>query len=54
MALIAICWMRTPEKNGAARVLLAGDAEAREEKYRASGPHTGPLAVINVPKLRTL
>jgi beta-lactamase superfamily II metal-dependent hydrolase len=28
---------------GTARVLLAGDAEAREEEYMASGPHTGPL-----------
>ncbi len=39
---------------GAARVLLAGDAEAREEAYMASGPYTGPLTVINVPKLHTL
>jgi alkylation response protein AidB-like acyl-CoA dehydrogenase len=43
--LITICWMRTPEEYGAARVLWAGDAEAREEHYRASGPYTGPLAV---------
>jgi len=39
---------------GAARILLAGDAEAREEEYMASGPYTGPLTVINVPKLHTL
>ncbi len=31
-----------------ARVLLAGDAEGREEKYMASGPYTGPLTVIRV------
>ena len=31
-------WMRTPEKYGAARVLWAGDAEAREGQNRASGP----------------
>ena len=39
---------------GTARVLLAGDAEAREEEYMASGPYTGPLTVLNVPKLHTL
>ena len=39
---------------GTARVLLAGDAEAREEEYMAGGPYTGPLTVINVPKLHTL
>ena len=33
---------------GTARVLLAGDAEAREEEYMANGLYTGPLAVINV------
>jgi competence protein ComEC len=33
---------------GPARVLLAGDAEAREEEYMASGPYTGPLTVIKV------
>jgi competence protein ComEC len=37
-----------------ARILLAGDAEAREEEYMAGGPYTGPLTVINVPKLHTL
>jgi hypothetical protein len=31
-----------------ARVLLAGDAEGREEEYMASGPYTCPLTVINV------
>jgi beta-lactamase superfamily II metal-dependent hydrolase len=30
---------------GMARVLLAGDAQAREEEYMASGPYTGPLTV---------
>jgi len=39
---------------GTARILLAGDAEAREEEYMASGPYTGPLTVINVRKLHTL
>jgi competence protein ComEC len=39
---------------GTARVLLAGDAEARVEEYMASGPYTGPLTVVNVPKLHTL
>jgi competence protein ComEC len=39
---------------GTSRVLLAGDAEAREEEYMANGPYTGPLTVINVPKLHTL
>ena len=35
--------------------LLASDAEAREEDYyMANGPYTGPLTVINVPKLHTL
>ncbi len=33
---------------GTARVLLAGDAEAREEEYMASGPYTGPLTVLKV------
>lgn len=33
---------------GTARILLAGDAEAREEEYMASGPHTGPLTVLKV------
>jgi len=33
---------------GAARVLLAGDAEAREEEYMASGQYTGPLTVLKV------
>jgi competence protein ComEC len=28
--------------HGAARALLAGDAEAREEEYMANGPYTGP------------
>jgi competence protein ComEC len=31
---------------GTARVLLAGDAEAREEEYMAGGPYTGPLTVL--------
>ncbi len=29
-----------------ARILLAGDAEAREEEYMASGSYTGPLVVV--------
>jgi hypothetical protein len=29
-------------------VLLAGDAEGREEEYMASGLYTGSLTVINV------
>jgi competence protein ComEC len=33
---------------GGARVLLAGDAEAREEEYMALGPYTGPLTVIKI------
>jgi competence protein ComEC len=33
---------------GAARILLAGDAEAREEEYMANGPYTGPLTVLKV------
>ena len=39
---------------GTARILLAGDAEAKEEEYMANGPYTGPLTVINVPKLHTV
>ncbi len=35
------------------RVLLAGVAEARGEEYVAGGPYTGPLIVINIPKLHT-
>lgn len=31
---------------GTARVLLAGDAEAKGEEYMATGPYTGPLAVV--------
>jgi competence protein ComEC len=38
---------------GTARVLLAGDAEAREEEYMANGPYTGPLTVVNVSKLQS-
>jgi competence protein ComEC len=33
---------------GSARVLLADDAEAREEEYMAGGPYTGPLTVVRV------
>jgi competence protein ComEC len=33
---------------GTARVLLAGDAEGREEEYMASGPYTGPLTILKV------
>jgi competence protein ComEC len=39
---------------GTSRVLLAGDAEAREEEYMANGLYTGPLTVLKVPKLHTL
>jgi beta-lactamase superfamily II metal-dependent hydrolase len=38
---------------GTARILLAGDAEANEEEYMANGAYTGPLTIINVPKLHT-
>ena len=38
--------------HGTARVLLAGDAEAREEGYMANGPYTGPLTVIRVQKYK--
>jgi hypothetical protein len=31
-----------------ARVLLAGDAEAREEEYMAGGPYTSPQTVVGV------
>lgn len=34
--------------HGSARVLLAGDAEAKGEEYMANGPYTGPLAVLKV------
>ena len=33
---------------GTARVLLAGDAEAKGEEYMANGSYTGPLTVISV------
>ena len=33
---------------GTARILLAGDAEANEEKYMANGSYTGPLTIIKV------
>jgi hypothetical protein len=39
---------------GMARVLLAGDAEGREEEYMASGPYTGALTVVNVPNYKTI
>jgi hypothetical protein len=34
-------------------LLLAGDAEAREEEYMAGGPYTGSLTVIKVQKYKT-
>jgi beta-lactamase superfamily II metal-dependent hydrolase len=34
---------------GAARVLLAGDAEAREEKYMAYGLYMRPITVVRGP-----
>jgi beta-lactamase superfamily II metal-dependent hydrolase len=33
---------------GTARLLLASDAEAREEEYMANSPYTGPLTVVKV------
>jgi competence protein ComEC len=33
---------------GAARVLLAGDAEKKAEEYMSNGPYTGPLTVVKV------
>jgi competence protein ComEC len=33
---------------GTARILLAGDAEANEEEYMASGLYTGPLTILKV------
>jgi beta-lactamase superfamily II metal-dependent hydrolase len=38
---------------GTARVLLAGDAEAREEEYMAGGPYTGSLIIIKVQNYKT-
>jgi len=35
---------------GTARILLAGDAEAREEEYMAGGPYTGPLTPWSTPQ----
>ena len=39
---------------GTARVLLAGDAEEGEEEFIANDLYTGPLKIINVPKLQTV
>jgi competence protein ComEC len=36
-----------------AHVFFAGDAEAREEEYRASSPYTGPLTVVRVQEYKT-
>jgi competence protein ComEC len=33
---------------GTARVLLAGDAEEKEEEYMANGPYAGPLTILKV------
>lgn len=33
---------------GTARILLAGDAEAKAEEYMANGAYTGPLTVLKV------
>ena len=38
---------------GTARVLLAGDAEAREEEYMAGDPYTGPLTLVRVEEYKT-
>jgi hypothetical protein len=35
---------------GTARILLAGDAEAKSEEYMAGGPYTGPLTLLKVRK----
>ncbi len=40
------------KEGGAGR--FAGDAEKKAEEYMSNGPYTGPLTVINVPKLHTL
>ena len=37
---------------GTARVLLAGDAEAREEEYIASGSYTRPETLVRVQKYK--
>jgi hypothetical protein len=37
---------------GAACVLLAGDAEARQEGYMTSSSCTGPQTVVNVPNYK--
>ena len=34
--------------HGTARILLAGDAEAKAEEYMANGPYTGPLTVLKI------
>ena len=34
--------------HGAARILLAGDAEAKSEEYMANGPYTGPLTILKI------
>ena len=34
--------------HGAARILLAGDAEAKGEEYMAYGPYTGPLTILKI------
>ena len=33
---------------GTARILLAGDAEKKEEEYMSNGSHTGLLTVLKV------
>ena len=38
---------------GTARVLFAGDAEAREEEYSAGSPYTGPLTIVRVQEYKT-
>jgi beta-lactamase superfamily II metal-dependent hydrolase len=38
---------------GTACVLLAGDAETREEEYMANNPCSGPLIVVKVRKHKT-
>jgi hypothetical protein len=36
---------------GTACILLAGDAEAREEEYMAGGPYNRVLTMVNASKL---
>jgi hypothetical protein len=46
--------MSKARKRNSNSIVLADDAEANEEECMANGPYTGPLTIINVPKLHTL